>query len=431
MSVKVKVPQLSESVSEATLLSWQKQPGDHVKRGEVLVEIETDKIVMEIPSPIDGVLSAIIEDDGAIVVSGQDIADITEMSSDSDLPSRASAVGSHEDAVVQQHGGSSVASHSNVAMPAAVSLASNMGVDLGDVSGSGLGGRILKEDVLKSSDLPDTSTASTSSHAEESSTSVSVESESSSKPEATRDEKEVVSSVSDNAISDRREPMSRLRVRVAERLLESQSSTATLTTFNEVNMKAVIDLRKRYVDIFEKSHGVRLGFMSFFVKAVVAALKKFPVLNASIDGSDIIYHGSFNIGVAVGTERGLVVPVIRDADSLLMHEIELAISDYAKRAKSGRLALDDLLGGTFSISNGGSYGSVMSTPIINPPQSAILGVHAIKDRPVVENGEIVIRPMVHLALSYDHRLIDGREAVLGLVAIKDALEDPSRLLLCI
>ncbi|WP_092343200.1 MULTISPECIES: 2-oxoglutarate dehydrogenase complex dihydrolipoyllysine-residue succinyltransferase [Candidatus Ichthyocystis] len=417
MSVKVKVPQLSESVSEATLLSWQKHPGDVVKRGEVLVEIETDKIVMEIPSPVDGVLSSVVELEGAVVVSGQDVACIDEVDSTDELSSPPPPAADHT------RDGSKKSDTEKLLMPAAVSTAAKIGLTVDDsILGSGLGGRVLKEDVLRayvSSDMPTSSTHEVSLPTVQ--------------PE--RRFSEGSSSVSTRSVdtssvaTSRREPMSRLRSRIAERLLESQASTATLTTFNEVNMRSVMDLRKRYVDDFEKEYGVRLGFMSFFVKAVVASLRKFPVLNASIDGNDIVYHNFFNIGVAVGTERGLVVPVLRDVDRLSMSEIEIAIGDYAKRAQSGHLTLDELSGGTFSISNGGAYGSMMSTPIINPPQSAILGIHGIKERPIVESGEIVVRPMVYLALSYDHRIIDGREAVLGLVAIKDALEDPSRLLL--
>jgi len=383
MKIEIRVPQLPESVSEAVLLNWHKQAGQFVKREECLIDLETDKVVLELPAPEDGALVEIVGKPGDVVISGQLIAYLdTEVKPEAVAPVAAVPA----QAVVAAVAAPVAASNGVKAMPAAAKVAADNGVDLSNVAGSGRGGRVLKEDVLNSM-------AGKGSRIEE------------------------------------RVPMSRLRKRVAERLLESQQTNAILTTFNEVNMKPVMDLRAKYKDQFEKKHGVKLGFMSLFVKAALSALKQYPVLNASVDGDDIVYHGYFDIGIAVGSPRGLVVPILRNAENMSIADIEKQIADFGKRAKDGKLALEELIGGTFSVTNGGTFGSMMSTPIINPPQSAILGMHATKDRAVVENGQVVVRPMMYLALSYDHRIIDGREAVLALVAIKDALEDPARLLL--
>lgn len=389
MIIDVKVPMLSESVSEGTLLEWKKKVGEAVARDEILIDIETDKVVLEVPSPQAGVLVEIIAQNGETVAAEQVLARI-------DTAATASA---EAPAAIPAPEAAPAAAQTNAAMPAAAKLAAETGVDVNALQGSGRDGRVLKEDVqnaaAKSAAAPAAAPAPV--------------------PAGVRPEQRV--------------PMSRLRARVAERLLASQQENAILTTFNEVNMKPIMDLRAKYKEKFEKEHGVKLGFMSFFVKAAVAALKKYPVVNASVDGSDIVYHGYFDIGIAIGSPRGLVVPILRDADQMSIADIEQAIVDYAKKAKDGKIALEDLTGGTFSITNGGTFGSMLSTPIINPPQSAILGMHATKERAVVENGQVVVRPMMYLALSYDHRIIDGREAVLTLVAIKDALEDPARLLL--
>jgi 2-oxoglutarate dehydrogenase E2 component (dihydrolipoamide succinyltransferase) len=398
MIVEVKVPQLSESVSEATLLDWHKKEGEKVSRDENLIDIETDKVVLELPAPADGVLVKILRKARDAVGSGDVIAQI-------DTEAKASAAAAP---AVAEKKEPEKAKPQPPVMPAAQKLAAEQGVDTAKLQGTGRDGRVTKGDVLAAvQKLPSREAKPALQQAP---TPVSVEQILSGRPE-------------------QRVPMSRLRQRVAERLVESQSTAAILTTFNEVNMAPVMELRKRYQERFEKEHGVRLGFMSFFVKSAVHALKRFPVVNASIDGTDIVYHGYFDIGVAVGTPRGLVVPILRDADHMGFAEIEKKIGDFGKRAQDGKLALEELTGGTFSISNGGVFGSMLSTPIINPPQSAILGVHLTKERPVVENGQIVIRPMNYLALSYDHRIIDGREAVLFLVAIKEALEDPARLIL--
>ena len=386
MKIEIKVPQLPESVSEAVLLNWHKQVGQFFNREENLIDLETDKVVLELPSPEAGALVEIIGKPGDIVKSGQLIAYL-----DTDAKPAAAAPATSTEAVATPVAAAPVSASATKtsdvkAMPAASKIAADNGVDLNKVSGSGRGGRVLKEDVLGAM-------SGKGSRIEE------------------------------------RVPMSRLRKRVAERLLESQSTNAILTTFNEVNMKPIMDLRAKYKDSFEKKHGVKLGFMSFFVKAAVHALKQYPVVNASVDGEDIVYHGYFDIGIAVGSPRGLVVPILRNVENMSIADIEKQIADFGVRAKDGKLALEELTGGTFSVTNGGTFGSMMSTPIINPPQSAILGMHATKERAVVENGQIVARPMMYLALSYDHRIIDGREAVLTLVAIKDALEDPARLLL--
>ena len=390
MIIDVKVPMLSESVSEGTLLEWKKKVGEAVARDEILIDIETDKVVLEVPSPQAGVLVEIIAQNGETVAAEQVLARI-------DTAATASAEAAPAAAPAPE--AAPAAAQTNAAMPAAAKLAAETGVDVNALQGSGRDGRVLKEDVQNAAAKPAAAPAAAPAPV----------------PAGVRPEQRV--------------PMSRLRARVAERLLASQQENAILTTFNEVNMKPIMDLRAKYKEKFEKEHGVKLGFMSFFVKAAVAALKKYPVVNASVDGNDIVYHGYFDIGIAIGSPRGLVVPILRDADQMSIADIEQAIVDYAKKAKDGKIALEDLTGGTFSITNGGTFGSMMSTPIINPPQSAILGMHATKERAVVENGQVVVRPMMYLALSYDHRIIDGREAVLTLVAIKDALEDPARLLL--
>ncbi|HEV7392768.1 MAG TPA: 2-oxoglutarate dehydrogenase complex dihydrolipoyllysine-residue succinyltransferase [Burkholderiales bacterium] len=423
MLVEVKVPQLSESVAEATLLNWHKQAGQYVNRDENLVDIETDKVVLETPAPESGVLLKIVKGDGGTVTSNEVIAQIDTTAAKpagappaqaSAAPVSASPALAHAKAAPQSPAGATVS-----AMPAAQKLAAEKNVDTTAIPGTGRGGRVTKGDVLQMIQ----GGAQPASQAPASGPSPQQQPVPQRAPAPTVD----LGRLGDRP--EQRVPMSRLRARIAERLVQSQSTAAILTTFNEVNMQAVIDLRNRYKDRFEKEHGVKLGFMSFFVKASVYALKKYPVLNASIDGNDIVYHGYYDIGVAVGSPRGLVVPVIRNADQLSLAEIEKQIADFGKRAQEGKLTIEELTGGTFSISNGGVFGSMLSTPIINPPQSAILGVHATKDRPVAENGQIVIRPMNYLALSYDHRIIDGREAVLSLVAIKEALEDPARMLL--
>jgi 2-oxoglutarate dehydrogenase E2 component (dihydrolipoamide succinyltransferase) len=386
MLVQVKVPALSESVAEATLLSWHKKQGDYVKRDENLIDIETDKVVLELPAPNSGVLKKIVKGDGGTVVANEVIAEI-----DTDAKGEAAAVvpAAVKAAKKAPSKPASEGQAENVlVMPAARKIAADKGIDVGSVQGTGRGGRVTKEDVLAVTDAKPASQLK-------------------SVPAAPAPAPVNI----DQTLGERpaqRVPMSRLRKRVAERLLESQTNAAILTTFNEVNMQPVIDLRKTHREKFEKEHGVKLGFMSFFVKAVVAALKKYPVVNASVDGDDIVYHGYFDIGMAVGSPRGLVVPIVRNADQMGFADIEKQIADFGKRAQDGKLTMEELTGGTFSISNGGVFGSMLSTPIINPPQSAILGIHATKERPVVENGEIVIRPMNYLALSYDHRIIDGR-----------------------
>ncbi|AVR97896.1 2-oxoglutarate dehydrogenase complex dihydrolipoyllysine-residue succinyltransferase [Pseudoduganella armeniaca] len=417
--IEVKVPQLSESVAEATLLSWHKKLGESVARDENLIDIETDKVVLELPAPAAGVVVQIIKNDGATVVADEVIAiiDTEATAMASPLPVTAAPVQAEAPAPAAPAAAAAPAggAKGDVAMPAAAKILSEKGLSATDVAGSGKDGRVTKGDALAASAKPAAAPAPAAKPAA-----------------AAKSALQQVSAPSALKLGDRPEervPMSRLRARIAERLVESQSTNAILTTFNEVNMKPVMDLRNKYKDKFEKEHGVKLGFMSFFVKAAVAALKKYPILNASVDGNDIVYHGYFDIGIAVGSPRGLVVPILRDADQMSIAEIEKKIGEFGAKAKEGKLTLDDLTGGTFSISNGGTFGSMLSTPIINPPQSAILGVHATKDRAVVENGEIVIRPMNYLAMSYDHRIIDGREAVLGLVAMKEALEDPARLLL--
>jgi len=391
--IEVRVPQLSESVAEATLLQWHKKAGEAVARDENLIDIETDKVVLETPAPADGVIVKIVKTDGDTVTSGELIAQI-----DTEAKGAAKAASAAAPAKAAEASAPAAAT-SAAASPAARKILAEKGVAADEVSGTGRGGRVTKEDAV-----------SAGSSAARAPSAASAERDASDRPEE-------------------RVPMTRLRARIAERLIQSKNENAILTTFNEVNMAPVMELRKKYGERFEKAHGVRLGFMGFFVKAVVAALKKYPIVNASVDGNDIIYHGYVDVGIAVGSPRGLVVPIIRDADQLSLADIEKKIGEFGAKAKDGKLTMEELTGGTFSISNGGVFGSMLSTPIINPPQSAILGIHATKDRPVVENGQIVIRPINYLALSYDHRIIDGREAVLSLVAIKEALEDPARLIL--
>jgi len=424
--VEVKVPQLSESVAEATLMTWKKKPGDAVAMDEILIEVETDKVVLEVPAPAAGVMAELVEADGATVASEQVIARIDTdgvgVAAAPAAPAAAAVAASAPAAAAAPASASASApassaastSKAGVASPAAAKHMADNGMAAGSVAGTGKDGRVTKGDVLAAVAAPKgavTSTASIPTGIPQT---------------ALQQVATLAPDLGDRP--EQRVPMTRLRARVAERLLQSQATNAILTTFNEVNMAPIMELRKKYQDKFEKEHGVRLGFMSFFVKAAVAALKRYPVLNASVDGNDIVYHGYFDIGIAVGSPRGLVVPILRNADQLSFADIEKKIAEFGNKAKEGKLGLDDMTGGTFSISNGGVFGSMLSTPIINPPQAAILGVHATKDRAVVENGQVVVRPINYLAMSYDHRIIDGREAVLGLVTMKEALEDPSRLL---
>ena len=408
--VDVKVPQLSESVAEATLLQWKKKPGEAVEMDEILIEIETDKVVLEVPAPASGVLAEQVEADGATVAAEQVIARIdTEAKAGAAAPAAAPAAPAAVPAAPAPAG------KGDVAMPAAAKLLAENKMAATDVAGTGKDGRVTKGDVLGALAAPKAAAPKAAAPA----------------TPAVAPPLPAVAAPAAPSLGDRPEqrvPMSRLRARVAERLLQSQATNAILTTFNEVNMAPVMEMRKRFQERFEKEHGVKIGFMSFFVKAAVAALKKYPILNASVDGTDIVYHGYFDIGIAVGSPRGLVVPILRNADQMSFADIEKKIADYGTKARDGKLSMEELTGGTFSISNGGVFGSMLSTPIINPPQSAILGVHATKDRAVVENGQVVVRPMNYLAMSYDHRIIDGREAVLGLVSMKEALEDPARLL---
>ena len=415
--VEVKVPQLSESVAEATLLQWKKRAGQAVAVDEILIEIETDKVVMEVPAPAAGVLTEVVVADGGTVVAQQviariDTAAVAGASAPAAAPAAAASVPAAVPATATPAIGGAMA---GVAMPAAAKLMADNNLATGSVAGSGKDGRVTKGDVLAAvagGAKPAVAAAS---------------------PIPTGVPTQALPQVAGPSVDlgqrpEQRVPMTRLRARIAERLLQSQATNAILTTFNVINMAPVMEMRKRMQERFEKEHGVKLGFMSFFVKAAVHALKKFPVLNASVDGNDIVYHGYFDIGIAVGSPRGLVVPILRNADQMSFADIEKKIAEYGQKAKDGKLGIEEMTGGTFSISNGGTFGSMLSTPIINPPQSAILGVHATKDRAVVENGQVVVRPMNYFAMSYDHRIIDGREAVLGLVAMKEALEDPARLL---
>jgi 2-oxoglutarate dehydrogenase E2 component (dihydrolipoamide succinyltransferase) len=416
--VDVKVPQLSESVAEATLLQWKKKAGEAVAQDEILIEIETDKVVLEVPAPSAGVLAEIVVADGGTVTAEQVIAKIdSEGRAGAPAAAPAAAAAAPAKAPAPAAAASTGGSKSDVAMPAAAKLMADNSLAAGTVAGTGRDGRITKGDVLSVVAGGGTAKAAVGAPVP-----------------AARAAAPALQQVAAPTAPDlgqrpeQRVPMSRLRARVAERLLQSQSTNAILTTFNEVNMAPVMEMRKKFQEKFEKEHGVKLGFMSFFVKAAVHALKKYPVINASVDGNDIVYHGYFDIGIAVGSPRGLVVPILRNADQMSFADIEKKIAEFGAKARDGKLGIEDMTGGTFSISNGGVFGSMLSTPIINPPQSAILGVHATKDRAVVENGQVVVRPMNYLAMSYDHRIIDGREAVLGLVAMKEALEDPARLL---
>ena len=436
--VEVKVPQLSESVSEATMLQWKKKPGEAVAQDEILIEIETDKVVLEVPAPSAGVLAQVIKHDGDIVIAEEIIAKIDTEATAGQAPAAVAAAGDAEvkpapvaaEAAPAAQVAQATAS-SSTASPAAGKILAEKGIGADQVAGSGRDGRVTKGDALAATQgapaVPAAPAApAPSAPAPKAAPAPVAKAAKPSLPDVR------APGSAEQWLKDRPEqrvPMSRLRARIAERLLESQQTNAILTTFNEVNMAPVMDLRNKYKDRFEKEHGVKLGFMSFFVKAAVHALKKFPLVNASIDGNDIVYHGYFDIGIAVGSPRGLVVPILRNADQMSLADIEKKIAEFGQKAKDGKLSIEEMTGGTFSISNGGVFGSMLSTPIINPPQSAILGVHATKERAVVENGQIVIRPMNYLALSYDHRIIDGREAVLSLVAMKDALEDPARLLL--
>jgi 2-oxoglutarate dehydrogenase E2 component (dihydrolipoamide succinyltransferase) len=411
--VEVKVPQLSESVAEATMLQWKKKVGEAVAADEILIEIETDKVVLEVPAPAAGVITEILVADGGIVAAEQLIAriDTDGKAGATAAPAAAPAVATAATPVAAAPAATG-GSMAGVAMPAAAKLMADNSLAAGSVAGSGKDGRVTKGDVLSAVAGGVKSTAAVIPTGVPTKTLAQV----------------AAPAVNLGDRPEQRVPMTRLRARVAERLLQSQSTNAILTTFNEINMAPVMDMRKRMQDRFEKEHGCKLGFMSFFVKAAVHALKKFPVLNASVDGNDIVYHGYFDIGIAVGSPRGLVVPILRNADQMSFADIEKKIAEFGQKAKDGKLGIEEMTGGTFSISNGGTFGSMMSTPIINPPQSAILGVHATKDRAMVENGQVVVRPMNYFAMSYDHRIIDGREAVLGLVAMKEALEDPARLL---
>jgi 2-oxoglutarate dehydrogenase E2 component (dihydrolipoamide succinyltransferase) len=416
--VEVKVPQLSESVAEATLLQWKKKVGDAVLIDEILIEVETDKVVLEVPAPSAGVIVELVQPNGATVAAEQLIARIDTTATAGSVAAPAAA----PTAVVAAAPAAPAANNSkaDVAMPAAAKLLADNNLSVGSVTGTGKDGRVTKGDVLGA-----VAAGATSAPAAAPKTVAAAAIPTGAKAALPQ---VAAPSTDFGDRPEQRVPMSRLRARVAERLLQSQSTNAILTTFNEINMAPVMDMRKRMQERFEKEHGVKLGFMSFFVKAAVHALKKFPVLNASVDGNDIVYHGYFDIGIAVGSPRGLVVPILRNADQMSFADIEKKIAEYGQKAKDGKLGIEEMTGGTFSISNGGTFGSMMSTPIINPPQSAILGVHATKDRAMVENGVVVVRPMNYFAMSYDHRIIDGREAVLGLVAMKDALEDPARLL---
>ena len=396
MAAEVTVPVFPESVKDGTLVAWRKQPGDAVKRGDIVADVETDKVVFEVPAAEDGVLEEVVAPEGATVVSGQLIGRIAAGSAKAAKPADATKPAE------------TTAKRDAVVMPAARRAAAERGVDTAAIAGSGKAGRVLKEDVLKQAEAPRAAPAVAPAPA----------------PAIVE-----LPGVGAGGRAEKRVPMTRLRKRIAERLVEAQQTAAMLTTFNEVNMQPVMDLRNRYREAFEREHKVKLGFMSFFVKAAVEALKRFPEVNASIDGDDIVYHGYQDIGIAVSSPRGLVVPILRDADRLSMADIEARIKDYGEKAKNASLSLEEITGGTFTITNGGVFGSLVSTPILNPPQSAILGMHKIQDRPVAENGAVVIRPMMYLALSYDHRIVDGREAVRFLVTIKELLEDPARLLL--
>ncbi len=408
MSTEIKVPVLPESVADATILAWQKKPGDAVKRDEVLVEVETDKVVLEVPAPADGVLLTIVADEGATVLA-QEILGTMEAGAVADAPAAPAA---------SAPAAASEASTGGPAGPSARNTMAEHGVDRSDVAGSGKGGRISKADVEAH-----VASAGGGAAAGAATSAASGIAASASAPASTP------VGVMSGDREERRVPMSRLRARIAERLLHATQTTAMLTTFNEVDMQPIKDLRAEYKDQFEKAHGVRLGFMSIFVKAASEALKRYPDINASLDGDDVVYHGYCDIGIAVSSDRGLVVPILRDTELLSLAEIEGQIGEYAGRAKDGKLGIEDLTGGTFTITNGGVFGSLMSTPILNPPQSAILGMHTIQERPVARNGEVVIKPMMYIALSYDHRIVDGQGAVGFLKTIKELVEEPAKILL--
>src|SRR6187431_3359012 len=433
--IEVKVPQLSESVAEATLLQWKKKPGEAVEMDEILIEIETDKVVLEVPAPAAGVLAQVIKNDGDSCIAEEVIAKIDTEGQEAvsgamqikSVPPAQPAPG--EKPGVSPEVAALAETKSEVAMPAAAKLMAELDLPVGSVQGTGRGGRVTKGDVLEAVESGAAKPAAEMPPAPPPPAKAAPAPRPAAAPAAPLPSVPLPKGADYSDRAEQRVPMSRLRARVAERLLQSQSNNAILTTFNEVNMAPVIEMRKRFQEKFEKEHGVKIGFMSFFVKAAVAALKRYPVINASVDGNDIVYHGYFDIGIAVGSPRGLVVPILRNADQMSFADIEKKIAEYGAKARDGKLGIEEMTGGTFSISNGGVFGSMLSTPIINPPQSAILGVHATKDRAVVENGQVVVRPMNYLALSYDHRIIDGREAVLSLVAMKEALEDPARLAL--
>ncbi len=412
-TIEVRVPQLPESVADATLVAWRKQPGDAVSRDENLVDLETDKVVLEVPAPVSGVLREIKVQNGTTVTGGQILAVIDEGAVALAAPVSTGEIGRRQGEVAASPAAVGEAKKDSEKLaPSVRRLVEEHGLEPADIAGSGRDGRITKGDVL--THLADKSVAPAAAPAPAA---------------ATRPAAAPAQSLPAGERGERRVPMTRLRARIAERLVQAQSTAAMLTTFNEVDLKAVNELRARYKDKFEKEHGARLGFMSFFVKACVEALKRFPVVNASVDGNDVVYHEFYDVGVAVSTERGLIVPVLRNADQMGFGEIEKSVVGYATRAREGQLTLEELTGGTFTITNGGVFGSLLSTPILNMPQSAILGMHKIQERPVVVDGQIVVRPMMYLALSYDHRLIDGKEAVQFLVSVKDSLEDPARLVL--
>ncbi|MDX1609415.1 MAG: 2-oxoglutarate dehydrogenase complex dihydrolipoyllysine-residue succinyltransferase [Halofilum sp. (in: g-proteobacteria)] len=433
MSTDIVVPQLPESVSDATVAAWSKKKGDSVQRDEVLVELETDKVVLEVPAPADGVLEEILEDEGAVVTADAVLGRVSEgaaAADDSEGEDDEKASDSKSESQGESAAGEDESKDTSDAKmgPAARKLIAEHNLDPDAITGSGKDGRITKEDVLKHIDSGGKKQATAEKEKEKPTAESAPASEAKApSPEKTAERAGVRYEPGDRP--EKRVPMTRLRARIAERLLQATQQTAMLTTFNEVNMQPVMDLRARYKDRFEKTHGTKLGFMSFFVTAAAEALKRFPDINASIDGTDIVYHGYCDIGIAVSSERGLVVPILRDAETLPMAEIERQIRDFGGRAQEGKIGIDEMTGGTFTITNGGVFGSLVSTPILNMPQSAILGMHAIQERPVAENGAVVIRPMMYVALSYDHRIVDGKDSVQFLVAIKQLLEDPARLLL--
>lgn len=426
MTTDVNVPELPESVSDATIVLWRKQVGDTVKRDESLLDLETDKVVLEVPSPIDGVLTEILQEEGAVVEAGQLLAKLDEL--DVIASDKASAAKTADKAANKPFVLEEIESPAErVITPSAQKMLAENNINANEVSGSGKDGRVLKEDVIAFMQQNNAAQATRESSGAAAKQQNKTEQSASTLTHSASENIPGADTAGERI--EKRVPMTRLRARVAERLLDAQHNAAILTTFNEVNMQPVMDLRNKYKDLFAKKYDVKLGFMSFFIKASIEALKRFPAVNASIDGNDIVYHGYFDIGVAVAAPRGLVVPVLRNVDQMSLADIERNIVEYVDKAKNNQLAIDEMTGGTFSLTNGGVFGSMLSTPIINPPQSAILGMHKIQQRPVVENGEIVARPMMYLALSYDHRIIDGAEAVQFLVTIKDVLEDPARSLI--